>query len=242
MKFDVEELINWVDSYHLEKKIKFAHRDFADAVLLARILQKHYPRLVDLHNYPVASATKQRLSNWTQLNKKVLSKLHIGVDPDSIQGLAKAQPGFIDNVLDDVRQKLADDGILELSKSDDKVGPEEETKCEKQEISTYRQPGDPPPAEEPPRSEEIIEEEEEVEQPEDVYSSDDEASTSEKLKKKLEKKDADVRALKTKIRHYEHLLSVKDERIVNLMRTVDSLSKQDSGDDKFSNFAIKLVE
>ena len=56
-------IYEWVDSIPLSRQKKNISRDFNDAVLLAEMIKFHYPRLVDLHNYPSASSTKAKLVN-----------------------------------------------------------------------------------------------------------------------------------------------------------------------------------
>ena len=68
-------IYEWVDSIPLSRQKKNISRDFNDAVLFAEMIKYHYPRLVDLHNYPSASSTKAKIINWETLNKKVLKKI-----------------------------------------------------------------------------------------------------------------------------------------------------------------------
>ena len=69
------QIYEWVDSFQLSRPKKNIARDFSDGLLLAEILKKYVPKLVDLHNYPDCSSTKHKLSNWETLNNKVLKKL-----------------------------------------------------------------------------------------------------------------------------------------------------------------------
>ena len=57
-------IYEWVDSIPLSRQKKNISRDFNDAVLLAEMIKYHYPRLVDLHNYPSSSSTKAKIVNW----------------------------------------------------------------------------------------------------------------------------------------------------------------------------------
>ena len=68
-------IYEWVDSIPLSRQKKNISRDFNDAVLFAEMIKFHYPRLVDLHNYPSANSTKAKIINWETLNKKVLKKI-----------------------------------------------------------------------------------------------------------------------------------------------------------------------
>ena len=83
----------------LSRQKKNIARDFNDGVLLAEMIKYHYPRLVDLHNYPNASSTKQKLSNWNTLNTKVLKKLGIKVTKEEINDIMNSKPNAIEFLL-----------------------------------------------------------------------------------------------------------------------------------------------
>ena len=82
---DVEEdntlmyIYEWVDSVPLSRQKKNIARDFNDGILLAEMIKYHYPKLVDLHNYPSSSSTEMKMSNWNTLNHKVLKKLGLKI-------------------------------------------------------------------------------------------------------------------------------------------------------------------
>jgi hypothetical protein len=42
---------------------------------MAEVISMFFPKLVDLHNYPATSNVKAKLSNWTTLNTKILTKI-----------------------------------------------------------------------------------------------------------------------------------------------------------------------
>ena len=58
---DLLVLYEWIDSIPLSREKKNIARDFCDGVLTAEIMKHYYPKMVDLHNYPEASSTKQKL-------------------------------------------------------------------------------------------------------------------------------------------------------------------------------------
>ena len=91
-------IYEWVDSIPLSHQ-KNISRDFNDAVLLAEMIKFHYPRLVDLHNYPSASSTKAKLVNWETLNKKVLKKLGVKITKNEINDIINSRPNAIENLL-----------------------------------------------------------------------------------------------------------------------------------------------
>ena len=96
---DIMYIYEWVDSIPLSRQKKNIARDFNDAVLLAEMIKYHYPRLVELHNYPSASSTKQKLSNWNTLNNKVLKKLGLKISNEEINNVMNSKPNAIENLL-----------------------------------------------------------------------------------------------------------------------------------------------
>jgi hypothetical protein len=96
---EIMYIYEWVDKIPLSRQKKNIARDFNDGVLLAEMIKYHYPRLVDLHNYPNASSTKQKLSNWNTLNTKVLKKLGIKVTKEEINDIMNSKPNAIEFLL-----------------------------------------------------------------------------------------------------------------------------------------------
>ena len=96
---EIMYIYEWVDKIPLSRQKKNIARDFNEGVLLAEMIKYHYPRLVDLHNYPNASSTKQKLSNWNTLNTKVLKKLGIKVTKEEINDIMNSKPNAIEFLL-----------------------------------------------------------------------------------------------------------------------------------------------
>ena len=92
-------IYEWVDSIPLSRQKKNISRYFNDAVLFAEMIKYHYPRLVDLHNYPSASSTKAKIINWETLNKKVLAKIGLKLGKNEIDDLVRSKPNAIENLL-----------------------------------------------------------------------------------------------------------------------------------------------
>ena len=92
-------IYEWVDSIPLSRQKKNISRDFNDAVLFAEMIKFHYPRLVDLHNYPSANSTKAKIINWETLNKKVLKKIGLKLGKNEIEDLVRSKPNAIENLL-----------------------------------------------------------------------------------------------------------------------------------------------
>ncbi|XP_029041032.1 uncharacterized protein LOC114875194 [Osmia bicornis bicornis] len=102
-----EELYAWISTIPFSKPTKNLNRDFSDAVMMAEILKVYYPRCVDLHNYVPVSSINTKKENWSLLNRKVLSKIDMKLTKDMINQLANCQPGAIENVLVELRNKVS---------------------------------------------------------------------------------------------------------------------------------------
>ena len=93
------KIYEWVDSFQLSRAKKNIARDFSDGLLLAEILKKYVPKLVDLHNYPDCSSTKHKLINWETLNNKVLKKIGIRLTKQEINDVIFCKPNAIEELL-----------------------------------------------------------------------------------------------------------------------------------------------
>ncbi len=103
---EIMSIYEWVDSIPLSRQKKNMARDFNDAVLLAEMIKHYYPKLVELHNYPSASSTKQKLSNWNTLNNKVLKKLGLKISNEEINNVMNSKPNAIENLLSKVYRAI----------------------------------------------------------------------------------------------------------------------------------------
>lgn len=93
------EMYDWLDSIPLSREKKNTARDFSDGVLTAEILKFYFPKFVELHNYPSASSTKQKLSNWSTLNMKVFKKIKFKITQNEINDIIAAKPKAIEVIL-----------------------------------------------------------------------------------------------------------------------------------------------
>ncbi|KAJ1213265.1 hypothetical protein NDU88_000903 [Pleurodeles waltl] len=108
-QFDEEtlhDLYAWVDDIPLSRPKKSIARDFSDGVLAAEVVKHYFPKLVEMHNYVPANSMQQKLSNWTILNRKVLSRLNFSVPDDVVRKVAQCSPGVVELVLKTLRQKI----------------------------------------------------------------------------------------------------------------------------------------
>lgn len=101
-----EELYKWVDCHEISRPKRNLNRDFSDAVAMAELLKSHWPRLVELHNYAPRSSLARKLDNWTTLNRKVLAKIGLRLSGPELEGVARGQPGAVEQLLERVRRKV----------------------------------------------------------------------------------------------------------------------------------------
>jgi hypothetical protein len=100
-------IYTWIDAIPLSRPKKNMARDFSDGILLAEVIATYFPTLVDLHNYPPANSTKQKLYNFETLNQKVLRKLSYSIPRATIDDIVNCKPGTIESVLNAIQFKMA---------------------------------------------------------------------------------------------------------------------------------------
>ncbi|XP_048744036.1 sperm flagellar protein 1-like isoform X14 [Ostrea edulis] len=96
---ELENLYQWIDRIPLSRPKKNVGKDFSDGVLIAEIINHYFPKLVELHNYSPAAATKQKMENWYLLNRRVLRKLDLDLSDEVIRALANCKPKVVEKVL-----------------------------------------------------------------------------------------------------------------------------------------------
>ena len=79
---------------------------FSDGVLVAEVIKHMFPKLVDVHNYSPANSTQHKMQNWVLLNRKVFSKLQFDLSDEVIRQLATSKPGVMESVLSMLRTRL----------------------------------------------------------------------------------------------------------------------------------------
>ncbi|XP_020828755.1 sperm flagellar protein 1-like isoform X1 [Phascolarctos cinereus] len=102
----LHHLYAWVDSVPFSRPKRHLARDFSDGVMIAEIVKHFQPKLVEMHNYVPTSNTEQKLSNWSTLNRKVFPKLRFYVSEEDIRKVVISAPGAIESVLSTLRQKV----------------------------------------------------------------------------------------------------------------------------------------
>lgn len=76
---------------------------------MAELLKRYYPKHIDVHNYIPGNSIAKKIDNWNMLNRKVLSKIDMKLGKDMVNQLANSQPGAIEKVLINMRNKILKD-------------------------------------------------------------------------------------------------------------------------------------
>ncbi|XP_019855022.1 PREDICTED: sperm flagellar protein 1-like [Amphimedon queenslandica] len=103
---DKQQLYAWIDEVPLSRQKKNISRDFSDGVMAAELAQHFFPNMVELHNYPPANSTTQKLTNWRTLNRKVFMKLGFDVPDPVLQEVVASKPGVIEYILNHFKKKI----------------------------------------------------------------------------------------------------------------------------------------
>ncbi|XP_023145362.2 sperm flagellar protein 1 [Amphiprion ocellaris] len=103
---ELQDLFAWIDKIPLSRPKRHITRDFSDGVMAGEVVKYFFPKLVDLHNYIPANSTQQKLSNWNLLNRKVFSKLDFHVPEETVKKIALSTAGVIVPVLSVLREKI----------------------------------------------------------------------------------------------------------------------------------------
>lgn len=186
---NLEEIYGWIEKMTFSKPKKNLARDFSDAVFMAELLKKYYPRHVDIHNYVSGNSVAKKIENWCTLNRKVLSKLNMKLKKDVIGQLANAKPGVIENVLSELRIKILRDCNADRA---DLYSKFENTENGETEIV---------------KSVLDLDEVANKTVPRHVFV---------RLKQELQEKNDTIETLQQKVAHLESLMKFKDQRITDL--------------------------
>ncbi|KAJ8961558.1 hypothetical protein NQ318_014810 [Aromia moschata] len=199
---DCTKLYKWIDEHPITRPKRNINRDFSDAVSLAEILKKHYPKLVELHNYSSKNSFSQKLINWEMLNKRVLNKIKINLSTNEMEQLAKGVPGAVERLLNVIKVKVESKGSGD-SEANEKVYYLEDSSniSSKDEIVPVKLKNGTKTVDR-----KMV--------PSDIF---------EKMEKDIEEKDETINVLNNKIEHLENLIAVKDERIKDLTQQLQTV-------------------
>lgn len=74
---------------------------------MAEVCAAYFPHLVELHNYPPANSTKQKIYNFETLNQRVLKKFGYVIPHAVIEDIVNCKQGAVENVLNTLQFKMA---------------------------------------------------------------------------------------------------------------------------------------
>lgn len=243
---ELENLYQWIDRIPLTRPKKNIGKDFSDGVLLAEIVAHYFPKIVELHNYSPAAATKQKMENWYLLNRRVLRKLDLDLSDEVIRALANCKPKVVEKVLMLLRLQI-DKNLQRQGRSrleiDANFAQSMDTKEQKKsqsapaaensqalvpvktgrsspgKLSSPRKLGKGEiPHNHPDRSSYHFEGKGYFDPAIYIYPTSDNVPRSYLEEKEMEcmAKDETIRMLNSKIRRLEHLLQLKDTRMLDL--------------------------
>ncbi|KAH8388720.1 hypothetical protein KR200_005895, partial [Drosophila serrata] len=88
------EVLEWLREKNADSpKVR---RQFSDVYPLAEILQRDFPRQIDLVNYPKRNRISLKTENWEAFNFKFLSRHNMSLHKNFIELLAKGSHGAIE--------------------------------------------------------------------------------------------------------------------------------------------------
>ena len=189
----LEDLYEWIDKIPLNRQKKRIERDFADGYCVGEIVHHFLPQFIEMHNLTPAHNSQQKLANWGILNSKVFSRFGLNVPLNITQNISNAKPGYIEVFLYNLRYKIEEklDEIETQRNSKNKISPR---------VSVQ------------------------MASPLNVRSK---ANISklridyeEKVQECLQQAE-EIQVLKAKNRRLEHLLELKEARIVDLTEKLD---------------------
>lgn len=229
----LQDLYAWIDQIPLSRPKKRVEKDFADGVMVAELIKYYFPSWVDLHNYPTANSTQQKLINWGLLNRKVLCRFNLNVPEPVMRGICLGRTGLVEIFLYNLRTKI-DDYLygMETNPSDPQYralhqkakttesnavtprprqanSPPDES-YDDEHVSSYARAGQKPKGQ-PKKSTSMH------------NLSGDMVSRIEYDEKEQEcmAKEEQIQILQAKIRRLEHLLHLKDVRVDDLAGKLD---------------------
>ena len=103
---EIQMVYEWIDEIPLSRPKRNITRDFADGAMLAEVIKHYHPRLVELHNYPLAHNTQQKTNNWNILNTKVFKRMGFQISRADVDRIINSTPQAIERVLAVVKQRV----------------------------------------------------------------------------------------------------------------------------------------
>lgn len=233
----LQDLYSWIDQIPLSRPKKRIEKDFADGVMVAELIKYYFPTWVDLHNYPTANSTQQKLINWGLLNRKILYRFGLNVPEPVMRGICLGKGGLVEVFLYNLRTKV-DDYLygMETNPSDPQYRAlHQKAKTSEMNSTTprVRQNPSPPPG---PYDDEVVSTYARAgPKGKPTHANLQKKSTSmnnlssemvsrieyDEKEQECLAKDEQIQILQAKIRRLEHLLHLKDVRVDDLAEKLD---------------------
>ncbi|CAJ1067551.1 sperm flagellar protein 1 [Xyrichtys novacula] len=223
---ELQDLYAWIDKIPLSRPKRHITRDFSDGVMAAEVVKHFFPKLVDLHNYIPASSTQQKSSNWSLLNRKVFSKLNFVVPEETVRRIILNTTGVIEPVLRVLKEKIEKklehtaENMLDLEYYDHKNQDKHYPEIQQDEAKLLAQLA----GEERKKDDGIKLKNGKHQQTVHLYQNMDPASRLilQEKEKSLMALQETVEILQMKVNRLEHLVHLKDMRIEDLMRHLET--------------------
>ena len=103
---EIQMIYEWIDEIPLSRPKRNITRDFADGAMIAETIKHFHPRLVELHNYPLAHSSQQKTNNWNILNTKVFKKMGFQISRQDIEQAVTCVPQTIEKILKVVKERI----------------------------------------------------------------------------------------------------------------------------------------
>ncbi|XP_030758139.1 sperm flagellar protein 1-like [Sitophilus oryzae] len=204
MAQNLEDLYRWIDEHQITRHKKNLNRDFSDAVPLAEILKKHYPKIVDMHNYAPKNSLALKIANWEILNRKVLNKIKINLSQKDQVELAKCIPGAIEKLLLRIKTKV------EKKSEENKIEPVNERVYFLEGISNQERHEEVVPIKIRAGSKTL----DQKMVPVNIFD---------RMEQDIASKNEKIAMLQDKLEHLEKMVAIKDERIKDLSQQLQAV-------------------
>jgi hypothetical protein len=201
----LESLYEWIDKIPLSRQKRRIERDFSDGYCVGEIIKHFLPNLIEMHNLTPAHNLQQKLCNWGMLNSKVFSRFGLNVPLNISQNICNCKPGYVEVFLYNLRIKI-DEKLIENQKNSER---------RQSKASSHS-----------PRSSVTVNSSLSLSGRNNTNLSNKTAQLQmrleyeEKVQECLQQAE-EIEVLTAKVRRLEHLLDLKEARIVDLTERLD---------------------
>ena len=101
------EILRWIQSLDLAYSVKNVRRDFANGFLVAEIISRYKPELIQMSSYDTGVSTEAKLDNWYLLDRVFLT-LGYGIERQDWEPVVYAEPDAAVKIIKKIYEKLLD--------------------------------------------------------------------------------------------------------------------------------------